>query len=805
MDTTYHRHHRMEIQSLGQYRLVRKIGAGGMGVVYLGWDERLDREVAIKILPAGSVANEEARNRFRKEAQILSKLNHPNIATIYDFNTTDGVDFLAMEFVDGATLSDHVGGQPQESEICAIAIQICEALEDAHGKGIVHCDLKPQNIMVSSKGRVKLLDFGVAALTRPVSPEASTASITSGVGGSLPYMSPEQLTGGFPRPAADVYGLGVVLYELATSQRPFQETQPVRLADAILHAEPLAPQKVNPQVSNGLQVIILKCLKKKPSERYESANAITTELRRLTADGKKQASLRATTTWKWTLGAFAAAVTMLLASVITVGMFQRQGQIHGIHSIAVLPLQNLSASKDQDYFVEGVTDELTSHLAQVGALQVVSLTSARAYKDSTKSVPQIAREMNVDAVVTGSVSRVGDRVRINAQLIDAATDRHIWVQSYERDLKDALALQSEVAAAIADAVNAKLSPREVQQLHDERRVDPEAYDYFLRGRQHAARENADDTQIAIELLEHSVATDPSFAEAHAELSSTYLKKLFYYAPSDETLKQKAFSEVETALRLNPELAEAHLAKGLLLWSPASRFAHADAISEYRHALRLKPSLDEAHHQLGLVYLHIGFPEESLKEAQIAVKLNPGNTLARYRAGVALLYSQRFQEAEEIFSGIASEFQPALVASQQAWTLSYLGRTKEAARVMQRYLNAHPDDPGGMGYGMAAEVAALQNKPQDARRYIALALKNRKGFGHFHHTAYDVAVAYALQGDPKLSVQWLRVAADDGFPCYSLFMQDQNLSRIRSSQEFKDFIAEQKTVHDKFALLFSGTS
>ena len=792
----------MELQSLGHYRLVRKIGSGGMGAVYLGRDERLDREVAIKILPAGTVPSEEVRLRFRKEAQILSRLNHPNIATIYDFNTIDGIDFLAMEFVDGTTLSARVGQNNEEAEICAIGVQISEALEDAHEKGIVHCDLKPQNIMVSSKGRVKLLDFGVAQLARPASTNATTSSAPLALGGSLPYMSPEQLSGDFPRPATDVYGLGAVLYEMATGQRPFPQSQPVLLADAILHAKPPAPQKINPRVSNGLQAVILKCLEKKPSERYESVRSITADLRNLASREKISRATSRSALQKWAIAVSAIVLSALLLWTLNAqGIFHPTTQVNRISSLAVLPLQNLSESKEQDYFVEGVTDELTSHLAQVGALQVLSETSARAYKGSSKSVPQIAKEMNVDAVVTGSVSRAGNRVRVNAQLIDARTDRHIWAQSYDRDVKDTLALQTEVAAAIADAVNARLTPQEQHQLRDFRRVNPEAYDFFLRGRQHTAKENLQDNQIAIELLERSLAIDPSFAEAHAELGSTYSKKLFYYAAGDEALKKKAFSEVDEALRLSPDLAEAHLARGLLLWSPVSGFAHADAIAEYRRAIQLKPSLDEAHHQLGLVYLHIGFPAEALKEVEIAVKLNPGNTLARYRTGVAMLYLGRVKEAEDVFSRIPLEFNPSLVASQQAWALSALGRTKEAVQVVQEYLKTYPDDTGGMVYGMAAQLAALQDRPQDMTRYINLALKSRKSFGHFHHTAYDIASAYALRGDSKSAVRWLKVAADEGLPCYSLFTQDQNLNNIRSSQSFKDFIAEQKTIHDRFALLF----
>lgn len=796
----------MKIQSLAQYRVIRQLGTGGMGVVYLGRDERLDRDVAIKVLPPGSFAGDESRTRFRREALTLSRLNHPNIATIYDFNTVDSIDFLVMEFIDGTTLSSHIELGISEAEVVRIGIQISEALEDAHEKLVVHCDLKPQNIMTSAKGRVKILDFGLAQLIRPLESESTVSAVTASVGGSLPYMSPEQLSGEKPGPATDIYALGAVLYEMVTGQCPFPEKQPVRLADDILHAQPRSPRALNPRVAEDLEVVILRCLKKEPSQRFGSAGALTTELRRLSETGITRGASQQRKKKLWMSGIVFA--VLLAACVLWYWLLvspTRSLEHARIESLAVLPLENVSGNKDQDYFVEGMTDELTSDLAQVGALQVVSRTSARAYKDSTKSVRDLAHEMNVDAIVEGSVSRVGNRVRINAQLIDAHADRHLWAGSYERDLNDTLTLQTEVAAAIAKAVNARLTPREEKKFHDDRRVNPEAYDYFLLGRQHAARQNPDDNQIAIDLLEHSIALDPTFAEAHAELGSTYNTKLFFYSAGDEALKNKVFAEVQTALRLDPELAEAHLARGVILWSPSANFAHAEAIKEFRHAIRLKPSLDEAHHQLGLVYMHIGFPDEALKEIGIALKLNPENMLARMRTGVAMLYGQRFAEAEDIFSRISPDSNPALVVSQQIWLLSALGRTREANQILQRYVEAHPDDPGGMVYGAAARLASLQNHKNDMTRYIGLALKNRKNFGHFHHTAYSIASAYAQQGESKLAVQWLQAAADDGLPCYSLFKDDPDLNKIRNSREFVSFLAAQKTVHDDFQRFFDSNS
>ncbi len=459
-------------QHLSHYRIEEKIGAGGMGVVYRARDERLDRDVALKVLPAGTVGDETARKRFRKEALTLSQFNHPNIATVHDFDTQDGIDFLVMEHVTGVSLAQKLAAGPlPEKEIVALGIQIVEALEEAHAQGIIHRDLKPGNVMVTPKGRAKVLDFGLAKLLRSTGrgPQASWGSpvdlggfgpdrhgqdarATAGptedpltkpgaVMGTAAYMPPEQLRGETTDARTDIYALGAVVYEMATGQRPFPETQATRLLDSILHQPPKALRELNSKVSAALEYIILKALEKDPERRFQSAKEVAVDLRRLAAPASTSASLAPSSSSRlwWRVGL---AIAVVAAIVIVVGLRVTTWRSHQtdqagsprISSLVVLPLANLSHDPEQEYFADGMTEELTTDLAKLSALRVISRTSAMRYKGSNKPLPEIAHELNVDAVLEGSVLRSGERVRITAQLIQAATDRHLWAESYEGDL-----------------------------------------------------------------------------------------------------------------------------------------------------------------------------------------------------------------------------------------------------------------------------------------------------------------------------------------------------------------------------------
>jgi TolB-like protein/DNA-binding winged helix-turn-helix (wHTH) protein/tetratricopeptide (TPR) repeat protein len=462
-----------------------------------------------------------------------------------------------------------------------------------------------------------------------------------------------------------------------------------------------------------------------------------------------------------------------------------------IQSLAVLPLENLSGDASQDYFADGMTESLITDLAKIGALRVISRPSVMQYKGARKPLPEIGRELNVDAVLIGSVVRSGERVRIAVQLIHAATERNIGSYSYERDLRDVLALQREVTQDIVGKIRIKLTPQEQMQFGSARPVNPEAYDQYFRGRYYLNRQNKDDNEAAIRALERSVATDPTFAAAYAELAQAYVWKLFLFSPGEKQWAEKAFVAAEKALALDPDLAVAHLARGRILWTPANHFPHEKAIQEYRRALTLNPNLDEARNQLALIYCHIGALDEALQESHKAVTTNPTNNLAQFRIGQTLNLQGKYEQALSVLRAIPQEANRELVGHQIVWALFNLGRKEEASATVEQFLRDYPEDNGGLFTGLQAVLAASAGQERRTQDKIKLAVERGKGFGHFHHTAYYIACAYALMNNPEQAIKWLQVAADDGFPCYPLFERDTNLDNLRQDARFVTFLAKQR--------------
>ena len=793
-------------QELSHYRIVSELGRGGMGVVYRARDETLGRDVALKLLPSDALADQAARHRLLHEARTASALNHPHICTIHEAGEASGQIFFAMELVDGQPLRELIptGGLPAES-VVRYGAQIADALAHAHERGVVHRDLKPANVMVTPEGRVKVLDFGLARRQSREALEEVTKSRlsvegTAAVAGTLAYMAPEQLRGDPADARSDIWALGVVLYEMVAGQPTFQGRTGFELSEQILRE---APRALPAHVPPGLGAVIQRCLAKEPRQRYQRASEVRAALDVAASGAVPGVTARRASRRRWLgVAAVIVAATLALVAFDVGGLRSRLlgSRVPRIESIAVLPLENLSGDPSQEYFADGMTEALISNLAQIRAVRVISRTTVMRYKGAKKSLPEIARELGVDAVIEGSVMRSGDRVRVTAQMMEGATETHLWGKEYDRDLRDVLALQSEVARAIAGEIRAEVTPDVRARLAASRTVNPDAYDAFLRGRAFSRRENQEDNNAAIALLEKAVALDPEFSTAHAELSRAYRIRSFFFAPQEEQWEEKAFTEVDRALALDPDSADAHLARAMLLWVPSQGFRHEEAVRELRRAVELSPSLDEAHHQLGLVYLHIGLLDQAQLAAEEAVRLNPGNTLALYRTGVVELYQGKYQQALDVFSRIPGDFNPALVAYQNAWTLFYLGRKKEALATAESYLARYGNDEGGLSTSLQALFAADVGDARRAEEKIRLAIARGKGYGHFHHTAYNIASAYALLNRPREAVQWLETAASDGLPCYPLFEKDPNLDRIRSDASFAAFLARQKAQWERFKRL-----
>ena len=484
------------------------------------------------------------------------------------------------------------------------------------------------------------------------------------------------------------------------------------------------------------------------------------------------------------------------------GLFATE-PIAPIRSLAVLPLENLSGDASQDYFADGMTEALITDLAKIRELRVVSRASVIQYKGTDRSPAEIARELNVEALLTGSVVRSGDRVRITVLLVHVPTDRNLWAESYDRDLSDVLDLQRAVTLDVVRQIRVNLSPKDPVSAASPATVKPHAYDDYLRGKFHLHRQTKIDNDAAIAALETAVEADPNFAAAHAELAQAYIWKLFLFDPAGEReWSQKAFVSSEKALSLDPNLAVAYLARGRLLWTPANNFPHERVIPEYRRALALDPSLDEARNQLALVYNHVGAFDEALKELQAAVATNPGNALARFRIGQTLLFQGKHGEALEALRQLPDKTNPALVGHQVAWALLNLGRKDEALQTLRQFPERHPNENTAIMESIEAVIAAGDGRKRDADTHIETAIRLGKGFGHFHHTTYYIAVAHAQMNRPDEAVKWLETTAETGFPCYPLFQNDRNLDNIRNDPAFVDFLSR---MHQKWEMYRSVIS
>lgn len=512
-----------------------------------------------------------------------------------------------------------------------------------------------------------------------------------------------------------------------------------------------------------------------------------------------QGALRPWWRSRWAaLGTAALVLSLLLGFALNAwnGRHSNGGDAMRIAAIAVLPLENVTGDPTQDYLAEGMTDALTTELARVSALRVISHMAAMRYKAGKTPLPEIARELKVDAVVTGTVRRTGEQVQISAELIEAATNRQRWAKTYDRDVVALSALQIELARDLARQMDVQLTPQERARLLRSQSVSPEAFDYYLRAQSHVGFLKRDDNEAAIRLLEKAVTFDPNFAAAYAALGSAYQRRASGFEPQNREWEEKAFAAVQKALQLDPNLAEAYVASGLLLSSPTNHWAFERSVQQYRHALELNPNLAEAHHHLANVYNHVCLLDKAAEEAQKAVALDPFHTGARFRVGINLLYQGRYEESLAAIRD-AQRFYPSLWAFQTSFALFQLGRREEAKQRVAEFLRKDPEDRGGLLASLQALLAVAEHNPRKAEQWIRQALAKEQGYWHFHHTAYIIASAYARMNKPELALKYLQQAADDGFPCYTLFEKDANLDNLRSHPPFKNFMTQQKKQWEYF--------
>jgi serine/threonine-protein kinase len=644
-------------QVLGHYRILDKIGSGGMGEVYRARDERLKRNVAIKILSSQWSVGTEMKHLLLREAQSASSLNDPHICTIYEVGEVEGRDFIVMELVEGHPLATLIPPEGLSvSLVLRYGTQIAAALRHAHDHALVHRDIKPSNIVVTPAGQVKILDFGLAKLTRENEAKEETISLASvmpsaSIVGTLPYMAPQTLRGEIADARGDIWALGVVLYEMAAGGRPFRGQTDYEVSSAILRE---TPTPLPTGVPAGLRHVIDRCLEKESGQRYQHAGEVLAALEAAGSDRSPAigSSAHRTTVPGRRVGWIVAAlvVALIAASValsldgVRTALFGRRPAAQ-IQSLAVLPLENLSGDPEQDYFANGMTDALITDLAKGGKLRVISRTSVMPYKGAHKPLPRIAQELGVDAIVEGSVLESGNRVRITAQLIEARSDKHLWAERYERDLRDILALQDDVASAIAIAIKGNLAQ---DHTLPRRQVDPDAYRLYLKGMYHWDKRTAEGFQKATEYFHQAIEKDPTFALAYSALAGSYLNLSGYSLTSTRKVLPKARAAALKALELDNTLADAH---EVLATVKMMEWQFADAEKEFRQALALDSNNAGTHQGYGTYLARMGRFDESSAELGKAVELEPVWLMHGVQLGNTYYYQGRYDKAIDEYNKV----------------------------------------------------------------------------------------------------------------------------------------------------------
>lgn len=659
-------------RTLGHYTVEARLGRGGMGEIYLARDTRLDRRVALKVLPETMAADPDRRARFEREARAVAALSHPNIVTIHSVEEAEGLHFLTMELVDGHTLGEVIPDRGFDLEgFLRVAIPLVDAVAAAHAQGIVHRDLKPDNVMVSTSGLVKVLDFGLAKQAAPegVAPLAVMQTVTrTGEGiivGTVSYMSPEQAEGKPVDARSDVFALGIVLYEMASGHRPFPGDSAVSVLSSILKDTPPSLGDLRPELPRSLAALVHRCLDKDPARRFQSAAEVRAELERLRQTAGRW-GVRSWRARRWAVIGGVAGGAALLAALVVLAVVRPWSSRQT--AIAVLPFENLSAEPENQYFSDGITEEITSKLARIGRLKVVARAATARYRGARKDPREIGRELGVDYLVDGSVRKAGERVRIGAQLVGVRDGFQLWSEAFEGDIGDVFRLQEDTALEIAEALKLRLSPGEEQAVRQRLTTNPQAFDAYLRGR--ALLEYFDDStklEVARAHLERALGLDPDYPLALAGLSRVEAQYHRNLDPSPARLR-RAEELARRALELRPDLAEAHLAMAQVL---GNRFEYAEAAARCREAIRLDDANAYAWDLLSWALAYQQPPDARGAEeaARRAISLQASLIGAHYHLGRALLLQGRYGEAIEAFGQsrqLDPTFETAYVGVAQAY-------------------------------------------------------------------------------------------------------------------------------------------
>ena len=776
-------------RTLSHYQIVSLLGVGGMGEVYRARDTRLDRTVALKILPSEVASDQQRMRRFVGEAKAASALNHPGVAHIYEIGEAEGVSFIAMEYVEGQTLSAKIGDRPLEvAEVIEIGIQTADALDEAHSKGITHRDLKPANIMVTPRGQVKVLDFGLAKINRPGEHDVDTTlstmmQTTPGVVmGTVPYMSPEQALGRDVDHRSDIFSMGAVLYELATARRPFSGMNASETVDLILHAQPEAISHFNHDVPEELERIVGKCLEKQREQRYQSAQELLADLKNLKRGGDSGAR----TTQRVVLGrgdhrrrAVVVALAVSLLVLGGIGLYLLWGRSPAIDSVAILPFVNENADTNAEYLADGIPETIINSLSQLPHLKVMSRNSVFSFKGREINAQEVGQKLGVRAVLTGRITQRGDGLAINIELVDVRDNSQIWGQQYNRRLADVFAVQGEMAKEISEKLRLKLTGAERQQLAKRPTENLKAFQYYMQGRAYIQRRTREDLLTAIRYYERAIDEDPSYALAYAGLAdvNVNLGVRGYIAPLEG--RQKAQEFARQALALDENLAEAHVALGqaYVAFVPCN-FSLGDR--EYQRAIELSPSVAVAHQYWGGSLALQGRLDESLEEFLKARELDPLSPIIALFVSLPYYLKRDHVRALELLRQ-AHELGPPFIGPIEIVVYIQNGLYNEGLAELEKAKLERQSDPILVfGTGL---VYAAQGKRAEALQIIK---QLEVMSGTSLSQAQSIAKIYTALNEKELALSWLErgLAAE----AIGLFFKDEPVwDTIREDPRFADLL------------------
>jgi serine/threonine protein kinase/Tfp pilus assembly protein PilF len=778
-------------QTLAHYRILEKLGGGGMGVVYAAEDLKLGRRVALKFLPEELNKNPQALERFRREARAASSLNHPNICTIHDIEEHEGKFFLVMELLEGETLKERIAGQPLALDVLVdIGVQVADALETAHKKGIVHRDIKPANVFMTARGPAKLMDFGLAKLAPDSNLPATTVGSLEGVTteenltspglamGTVAYMSPEQARGEELDSRTDLFSFGAVLYEMATGRVAFSGPTSAVIFHAILERTPPNPSAANSNLPSRFDEIVSKALEKDRALRYQSAAEISADLKRLKRDTdstRVTAALPAVAPRKrmslMTKVAIVFGSLVLLAGLV---LFAQRGlqelQLKSMDSVAVLPIVNATGDSNSDYLSEGITQELVSALSQIPSLKVVSLASVYRYKGKSIDPPTVARELGVHTILTGRMLQRGNYLSISAEFVDAEHDRVMWSKQYQWKLADVPNIQSEITQDITENLKMNLTGAQKSRLAQRSTQNSEAYQLYLQGRFYWNRRTAGGVNKALDYFQQAIDKDPNFALAYSGLADSYFSLARNSAVlSPKEAGAKARQAAEKAVEIDPLLAEAHASMGIVLTVFEWDFAGAER--EFRRAIDLNPSYPYAHQWYAELLTCTGRIDEAIQQNRKAVELEPFAPILHVNLSLPYMVAGRFSDAEqEIRKTLDMEPGYPIGHYGHAQLLVRENKFDEAVTEMEFVVHAIPESSYYRAY--LGYTLAKAGRTADARKILGDLIEEARtkyvswlgiadiysGLGEKDHAFAALELAYQ-QGDTRMDALRIRAAFD----------------------------------------------